>query len=53
MELGSVQATDGQLSATAEVTFVADDGEVFPEVHEIVLVEGPDGTLLVDSDRPV
>ncbi|WP_448614553.1 serine/threonine-protein kinase [Modestobacter sp. URMC 112] len=53
VELGSVQASDGQLSATAEVTFVADDGEVFPEVHEIVLVEGPDGQLLVDSDRPV
>ena len=53
VDLGSVQATDGELTARAEVTFVADDGEVFAEVHDIVLVEGPGGELLVDSDRAV
>jgi serine/threonine protein kinase len=51
--LGEVRADEGSLVVDAQVTFVADDGERFPEQHRIQLVEGPDGQLLVDSDVAV
>ncbi|SDO85246.1 Protein kinase domain-containing protein [Klenkia soli] len=50
--LGPVTATDGSLVATAQVTFV-EDGEQQVEQHQFTLVEGADGTLLMDSDVAV
>ncbi|MEI4280990.1 serine/threonine-protein kinase [Klenkia terrae] len=50
--LGPVSATDGSLVATAQVTFVEDDEEQV-EQHQFTLVEGPDGTLLMDRDIPL
>ncbi|SCX39906.1 Serine/threonine protein kinase [Klenkia marina] len=50
--LGPVSATDGSLVATAQVTFVEDD-EQLVEQHRFTLVEGPDGTLLMDEDIAV
>ena len=47
--LGPVTATDGSLEATAQVTFV-EDGEQQVEQHRFTLVEGADGTLLMDVD---
>jgi serine/threonine protein kinase len=48
--LGPVSATDGSLTATAQVTYV-ENGSTMPEQHTFVLVRGDDGRLLVDSDR--
>ena len=42
----------GSLVATAQVTFVEDD-EQLVEQHRFTLVEGPDGTLLMDEDIAV
>ncbi|GAB3354434.1 serine/threonine-protein kinase [Modestobacter lapidis] len=51
--LGEVRADPSTLVVDAEVTFVENDGDTFPEQHVIQLVAGPDGQLLVDSDVPV
>nr|WP_281372093.1 serine/threonine-protein kinase [Modestobacter versicolor] len=51
--LGPVSAQDGSLVATAPVTFVDTDGEVEDEQHEISLVRGQDGRLLIDYDLAV
>jgi serine/threonine protein kinase len=51
--LSNPRASDGELVVTAQVTFVEDDGDTFPEQHRIELVETEDGQLLVDSDRAV
>ena len=48
--LGPVSAQDGQLTATAPVTFV-EDGEAEEELHQFTLVQGPDGRLLMDLDQ--
>ena len=50
--LGPVSATDGSLVATAQVTFV-EGGEEEVEQHQFTLVEGTDGTLLMDEDIPL
>jgi hypothetical protein len=49
--LGPVSATDGELTATAPVTYV-ENGVTKPEEHTFTLVRGDDGQLLIDSDRP-
>jgi hypothetical protein len=51
--LSNPRASDGELVVTAQVTFVENDGDTFPEQHRIELVETEDGQLLVDSDRAV
>jgi hypothetical protein len=53
VELGAVQAQDGSLVATAPVTFRGEDGTVSEEQHEITLVRGDDGRLLIDYDLAV
>ncbi len=50
--LGPVSASDGSLVATAQVTFV-EDGQQLVEQHQFTLIEGADGTLLMDQDIPV
>jgi hypothetical protein len=49
--LGPVSATDGSLTATAQVTYV-ENGQPQPEQHTIRLIRGDDGRLLIDSDVP-
>ncbi|WP_222192715.1 serine/threonine-protein kinase [Modestobacter italicus] len=50
---GPVQAQDGSLVASMPVTFTERDGSVSAEQHEITLVRGDDGRLLIDYDLPV
>jgi serine/threonine protein kinase len=53
VKIGAVQVQDGSLVATVPVTFTDKNGTVFPETHQITLVRGGDGQLLIDNDRPV
>jgi eukaryotic-like serine/threonine-protein kinase len=53
VELGAVQAQDGSLVATAPVTFRGTDGGVSTEQHQITLVRGDGGRLLIDYDLAV
>ncbi|MCZ2817421.1 serine/threonine-protein kinase [Modestobacter sp. VKM Ac-2984] len=50
---GPVSAQDGSLVASMPVTFTERDGTVRPEQHQITLVRGDDGRLLIDYDVPV
>ena len=50
--LGRVSAQDGDLTVTAPVEFVRDDGSVSPEQHTIELAQGEDGQLLINWDQP-
>ncbi|MCZ2803766.1 serine/threonine-protein kinase [Modestobacter sp. VKM Ac-2983] len=50
---GPVSAQDGSLLASMPVTFTERDGSVSAEQHEITLVRGDDGRLLIDYDVPV
>ncbi|MCZ2846642.1 serine/threonine-protein kinase [Modestobacter sp. VKM Ac-2978] len=50
---GPVSAQDGSLVASMPVTFTERDGTVRPEQHQITLVRGDDGQLLIDYDVPV
>jgi serine/threonine protein kinase len=50
---GPVSAQDGSLVASMPVTFTGRDGSVSAEQHEITLVRGDDGQLLIDYDIAV
>jgi eukaryotic-like serine/threonine-protein kinase len=53
VRVGAVQAEDGSLVATVPVTFTEQDGSVSPETHQVTLVRGDGGQLLVDYDVAV
>jgi hypothetical protein len=53
VRIGPVQARDGSLVATVPVTYTAKDGSVSPETHQVTLVRGDGGELLVDYDVAV
>jgi serine/threonine protein kinase len=50
--LGEVSVPEGSLVASAPVTYVEDGSQLPVEQHTITLIEGGDGRLLIDSDRP-
>ncbi|MCZ2836097.1 serine/threonine-protein kinase [Modestobacter sp. VKM Ac-2985] len=50
---GPVSAQDGSLVASVPVTFTERNGTVSAEQHQVTLVRGDDGRLLIDYDVPV